>query len=92
MKISPIIRNSTYQIRLDETTKQKSFAVFHELGMTPAEGVRIFLTTVARTKSIPFPIEYKPNKETIATIEEAKRGENLVVCNDMDDLFHKLAI
>jgi DNA-damage-inducible protein J len=85
-------RNATYQLRLDETLKQESFSVFHDLGMTPAEGMRIFLTMVAKTKSIPFSIEHKPNSETIKAIEEAKRGENLVVCKDMDDLFNKLSI
>jgi addiction module RelB/DinJ family antitoxin len=85
-------RNATYQLRLDEELKQESFSVFHELGITPAEGMRIFLTMVVKTKSIPFAIEHKPNNETIQVIEEAKRGENLVVCQDMDDLFHKLNI
>lgn len=85
-------RNATYQLRLDEELKQESFSVFHELGITPAEGMRIFLTMVVKTQSIPFAIENKPNNETIQVIEEAKRGENLVVCQDMDDLFHKLNI
>jgi addiction module RelB/DinJ family antitoxin len=85
-------RNATYQLRLDEELKQESFSVFHELGITPAEGMRIFLTMVVKTKSIPFAIENKPNNETTRVIEEAKRGENLVVCQDMDDLFHKLNI
>ena len=48
-------RNSTYQLRLDETTKRESFAVFHELGITPAEGMRIFLSTVARKNQSPYP-------------------------------------
>ena len=45
MGIFTMARNATYQLRLDEATKRESFAVFHELGMTPAEGMRIFLTT-----------------------------------------------
>lgn len=92
MENSIMARNSTYQLRLDEDLKQQAFSVFHDLGMTPAEGMRIFLTMVVKTQSIPFPIEHKPNQETIQVIEEAKRGENLVVCEDIDDLFHKLNI
>ena len=84
--------NEVYRLLIDKELKQASFSVFRELGMTPAEGMKVFLTMVAKTKSIPFVIEHKPNSETIATIEEAKHGKNLVVCKDMDDLFHKLNI
>jgi DNA-damage-inducible protein J len=85
-------RSATYQIRIDEKEKQETFAVLRDLGITPAQAVKMFFAQVRATRSIPFPIEYKPNAETIQAIEEAKRGENLVVCNDIDDLFHKLSI
>ena len=34
-----------------------------------------------------FPLEHKPNSKTIQALEKAKRGENLVVCKNADDLF-----
>lgn len=84
--------SKTYQIRIDEQEKQETFAVFNELGITPAQAVKMFFTQVRRTHSIPFPIEYTPNTETIKVIEEAKRGENLTVCKNTEDLFRKLSI
>ncbi len=36
--------------------------------------------------------DYLPNRETIKVFEEAERGENIVKCKDLDDLFSKLGI
>ena len=85
-------RSVTYQIRIDEEEKQQTFEVFNELGVTPAQAIKMFFTQVRRTHSIPFPIEKTPNTETIKTIEETQKGENLVVCKDANDLFDKLGI
>ena len=84
--------STTYQIRIDEKEKQETFAVFNDLGISPAQAVKMFFAQVRNTRSIPFPIEHKPNAETIRVIEEAKRGENLVVCDNAADLFNKLGI
>ena len=81
-------RNSTYQLRLDEELKQKSFSVFHDLGMTPAEGMRIFLTMVVKTKSIPFAIEHKPNEQTAKLLLENK--EYSKPFKTVEDLFTDL--
>lgn len=84
-------RNTTYQLRLDETLKQESFSVFHDLGMTPAEGMRIFLTMVAKTKSIPFAINV-PNAKTQQVFEETDAGLNLNGADSVDDLFDQLGL
>ncbi|MCF7986735.1 MAG: type II toxin-antitoxin system RelB/DinJ family antitoxin [Methylovulum sp.] len=85
-------RSGTYQIRIDKQEKKETFAVLHDLGITPSQAVKLFFAQVRNTRSIPFPLEHKPNSKTIQAIEEAKRGENLVVCKDADDLFNKLGI
>ena len=68
-------RDTTYQLRIDATTKREAFAVFHELGMTPAEGLRVFLRMVAKTKSIPFSIHI-PNEKTtkMLLLDDADKG------------------
>ena len=83
-------RTTTYQLRLDEATKRESFAVFHELGMTPAEGMRIFLTTVARTKSIPFPIEYAPNEQTAKTLLASDVEKGYKGFDNLESLLNEL--
>lgn len=83
--------NSTYQLRLDDALKKESFSVFHELGITPAEGMRIFLSAVARTKSIPFAINI-PNAETQQVFAETEAGINLNKAESVMDLFNQLEI
>lgn len=83
--------NVTYQIKLDKTIKQRSFAVFHELGITPAEAVRLFLSTVANTKTIPFPTHI-PNAQTQQVFAQTDAGINLNKTDTIEDLFNQLEI
>ena len=50
-------KTEVYQIRLDSQEKKHAFAVFKQLGITPAQAVRLFFRQVVLTKSIPFSIE-----------------------------------
>lgn len=50
-------RSTSYQIRLSDDEKQAAFSVFQELGINPAQAVRLFLRQVVETRSIPFPIK-----------------------------------
>lgn len=84
-------RDSTYQLRIDEKTKQASFAVFRDLGMTPAEGMRVFLTHVAQTKSIPFSLRV-PNTETLHVFADSDAGIGLNHAKDAKDLYDQLGI
>ncbi|MFD1439102.1 type II toxin-antitoxin system RelB/DinJ family antitoxin [Acinetobacter terrae] len=50
-------KTEVYQIRLDSQEKKHAFAVFKQLGITPAQAIRLFFKQVVITKSIPFSIE-----------------------------------
>jgi addiction module RelB/DinJ family antitoxin len=50
-------RSVSYQIRLSDDEKNAAFSVFRELGITPAQAMRLFLRQVIETRSIPFPIK-----------------------------------
>lgn len=50
-------KTEVYQVRLDSIEKKHAFAVFKQLGITPAQAVRLFFKQVVLTKSIPFAIE-----------------------------------
>lgn len=52
-------KTEVYQIRLDAKEKQQAFEVFKQLGLTPAQAVRLFFKQVVLTQSIPFQIEHK---------------------------------
>ena len=50
-------KTEVYQVRLDSQEKKQAFAVFKQLGISPAQAVRLFFKQVVLTKSIPFSIE-----------------------------------
>jgi DNA-damage-inducible protein J len=84
-------QDATYQLRIDKHTKEASFAVFRELGMTPAEGMRIFLTNVAKSRAIPFPVNI-PNARTAKVLADTDLGIGLNRAKDADDLFNQLGL
>lgn len=51
-------RTEVYQVRLDMHEKKQAFAVFKQLGISPAQAIRMFFRQVVMTRSIPFPIEH----------------------------------
>jgi DNA-damage-inducible protein J len=83
--------SKTYQIRLNEKEKEETFAVFNNLGVTPAQAIKLFFKQVRITQSIPFPINI-PNAETQKVFAETDAGINLNTADSVEDLFNKLGI
>lgn len=46
--------STTIQLRIDKKTKDQAQAIFKKLGMDLTSGMKLFLSQVIRTKSIPF--------------------------------------
>ena len=60
--------------RIDPRVKNEANHIFHEMGLTMSDAIRIFLYRVISEKAIPFPVEI-PNAETVAAMDAADRGE-----------------
>ncbi len=78
-------KTEVYQIRLDSEEKKQAFAVFKQLGLTPAQAIRMFFRQVVLTQSIPFNIE---NKATFAATPKRETAE--VNEENYQDLFSEL--
>jgi antitoxin component of RelBE/YafQ-DinJ toxin-antitoxin module len=50
----------------------------------------MFLRQAVNTQSLPIPVSYQPNAETVKAIEEARAGKDMVRCENAEDLFSKL--
>ena len=91
-------KTEVYQIRLDSQEKKHAFAVFKQLGITPAQAVRLFFKQVVITKSIPFAIENQNiNMDQLFKLRKLKQDQqngqlnSSVDLNDDDeDLFAEL--
>lgn len=91
-------KTEVYQIRLDSQEKKQAFAVFKQLGITPAQAVRLFFKQVVLTKSIPFSIENQNiDLEQLIRLRKMKQDQkvsettNTATTEDDDfDLFEEL--
>lgn len=91
-------KTEVYQVRLDSQEKKQAFAVFKQLGMTPAQAVRLFFKQVVLTKSIPFVIENQSiNMEQLLKLKKLKQeqqplphSETSTAFNEDDDIFAEL--
>ena len=79
--------DSTVRARIDFATKAEAAAVLASMGMSVSDAIRIMLTKIAREHSLPFDV--RPNAETIAAMEEARRG-NLQSFTTVSDLMADL--
>jgi len=80
--------NALVQARIDSTVKEEAAAVLKEIGLTVSDAVRLLLIKVAREKALPFE-PLIPNAETIAAMEEARRG-GLPSVNSVAELLREL--
>lgn len=89
-------KTEVYQVRLDSQEKKQAFAVFKNLGITPAQAVRLFFKQVVLTKSIPFAIENQSiNMEQLLKLKKLKQDHHASSSDsttqlDDDDFFAEL--
>ncbi|MEG0482524.1 MAG: type II toxin-antitoxin system RelB/DinJ family antitoxin [Acinetobacter sp.] len=92
-------KTEVYQVRLDSQEKKQAFAVFKQLGITPAQAVRLFFKQVVITKSIPFAIENQNiNMDQLLKLRKIKQEQqqngqlnnSVDVIDDDEDLFAEL--
>ena len=50
---------TNYNIRLDQELKENAFSVFESYGLTPSQAIKLFLTQVAQTNTVPLSFDYQ---------------------------------
>ena len=65
--------NTVVRARIDSETKEEAAAVLATIGLTVSDAFRLLLVRIAREKALPFE-PLVPNAETIAAMEEARKG------------------
>ena len=82
--------STMYQIRIDEQEKAETFAIFEEMGIKPAQAVRLFFRQVRKTHALPFPIDDTPNERTAKVLLQSDAEKDYKRVNSVDDLFADL--
>jgi len=86
-----MIKLSTITTTVDPILKTEVEDIFKELGLSLNEAINLFFVQVKYCKTLPFETTV-PNAETIKTINEARKGIGMVICENEDDMFKKLGI
>lgn len=50
-------KNATISMRIDGQLKSETEAIFHQLGLTTTEAIKIFLAAVRNHKGLPFQLQ-----------------------------------
>ena len=85
----------TIQIRIDKKTKDAARKTLEELGLDMSSAVKLFLTNVVNSKSIPLDLRtangftLAQEQAILADTKEAKRTKGF---DNLDDLFADLEI
>ena len=75
--MATLTQNKNFTIRLDGKVKEEAERLFADLGMTLSGAVNIFLHQALIVRGLPFEVKQeRPNKTTLATMEEAIRIAN----------------
>jgi DNA-damage-inducible protein J len=81
------MNNSTmYQFRIDAQEKAETFAILEEMGIKPAQAVRLFFRQIRKTHALPFPIEYTPNERTAKALLLSDSNKDYKRADSIDDL------
>jgi DNA-damage-inducible protein J len=84
-------KTETIRARVEPELKHKAEKVFRKLGLTTTQAITLFYKQVELRNGLPFQIVV-PNKTTSRTFDATDAGRELVVCEDVEDMFKKLGI
>jgi DNA-damage-inducible protein J len=77
--------------RIEPELKSEAEAILEELGLSVTEAITIFYKQVKLKRGLPFPVRI-PNAVTKKAMRDTDEGKNLVVNENVDEMFKKLDI
>lgn len=84
-------KTSTVRARIEPKLKTDVENLFKQLGLSTTEAINLFYRQVRLQKGLPFSVVV-PNKTTEKTLKDTDAGQNLIRCEDADDMFDKLKL
>ena len=84
-------KTATIRACIEPDLKAQVEGILDELGLTMTEAITLFLSQVAFQRRLPLDVAL-PNALAMRTFRETDRGENVVRCESLEDLFEKLEI
>ena len=82
-------KSAMIRARVDPQLKDEVEDLFAQLGLSTTEAITLFYRQVKLNRGLPFDVRI-PNVVTQRTFAETEVGENLVHCDDAQDMFIRL--
>lgn len=79
-----------HQFRINKQENAEAFEILNEMGIKPAQAVRLFFRQIRKTHSIPFPIEHTPNEKTAKILLASDEDKDYQRVSSVDELFSDL--
>jgi len=84
-------KTATIRARVEPELKNKAEHIFSRLGLTTTQAITMFYKQVELQGGLPFEVVI-PNETTRRTFANTDAGRDLIICEDVDDMFEKLGI
>ena len=84
-------KSAMVQARVEPDLKNNAESIFRELGLNSSQAITMFYKQVELTGGLPFNVVV-PNEKTRKTFESTDEGQDLIVCEDAQDMFDKLGV
>lgn len=84
-------KSAMIRARVDPSLKEEAENVFEALGLSATQAITLFYQQVKWYRGLPFEVRV-PNEVTLKTFEETDAGQNLVRCENAQDMFAQLGI
>ena len=84
-------KSAMVRARLEPELKEHAEKIFRQLGLSVTQAITLFYKQVEIRNGLPFNMVI-PTSETLKTFKATESGQDLVVCEDINDLFSKLGI
>jgi len=84
-------KTATVRARLEPELKDCAEGVFHRLGLNATQAITLFYKQVELRDGLPFDLVI-PTALTKRTFAHTDSGRDVVMCEDVYDLFKKLGV
>ncbi|RKZ09338.1 type II toxin-antitoxin system antitoxin, RelB/DinJ family [Candidatus Fermentibacteria bacterium] len=84
-------KTATVRARLKPELKEKAEEILHRLGVNTSQAITMFYRQIEMNNGLPFNMVI-PNATTKATFNATDANEEIVICENAEDMFDKLGI
>ena len=84
-------KSAMVRARIEPELKEHAERIFRELGLSVTQAITLFYRQVEMQNGLPFNVVI-PTSETLETFRATDSGQDVIVCEDGNDMFKKLGI